>query len=85
MKDYSNLKNKTVFDFCNDETLLEEVLPPIPDGYDRDRYLKDYWDTNPHQLALAFVDLAELMGDKKLLQEAEKQFSKELNEYFNEL
>ena len=38
MKDYSDLKKKTVFDFCTDEAVLEEVTPFIPSGVDRDQY-----------------------------------------------
>lgn len=84
MKDYSNLKNKTVFDFTKDPDVLVEVLPFIPSGVDRDQYLKDYWQQNPWQLALSFIDLAELTGDEELKKQAERQFEKELSEYFNE-
>ena len=84
MKDYKNLKNKTVFDFCNDKTVLEEVLPFIPSGVDRDQYLKDYWVENPAQHAFSFIDLAEQIKDEELAKEAERQFEKELSEYFNE-
>lgn len=82
--DYSNLKNKTVFDFTKDAAILEEVLPIIPTGFERDQYLKNYWGQNPCQLALSFVDLAELTNDKVLLKEAKRQFAKELSEYYNE-
>ena len=84
MNDYKNLKNKTVLDFCNDKTVLEEVLPFIPSGVDRDQYLKDYWVENPAQHAFSFIDLAEQIKDEELAKEAERQFAKELSEYFNE-
>lgn len=84
MKDYKNLKNKTVFDFCTNETMLEEVLPFIPSGVDRNQYLKDYWAKNPAQHAFSFIDLAEQIKDEELAKEAEQQFEKELSEYFNE-
>ncbi|MCM1165181.1 MAG: hypothetical protein NC110_00180 [Ruminococcus sp.] len=83
-KDYSNLKNKTVFDFTKDPVILEEVLPYIPKGCDRDQYLKDYWAQSPHQLAFSFIDLAEIIGDDELKKQAESQFEKELTAYFNE-
>lgn len=84
MKDYSNLKNKTVFDFTNDPNVLDEILPFIPSRVDRDQYLKDYWQQNPWQLAFSFIDLAELTGDEELKKQAQGQFEKELAEYFNE-
>lgn len=84
MNGYKNLKGKTVFDFCTDETVLEEVLPFIPSGIDRDQYLKDYWAENPAQHAFSFIDLAEGIKDDELAKEAERQFAKELSAYFNE-
>ncbi len=84
MKDYSNLKNKTVFDFTDDPDVLDEILPFIPSGVDRDQYLKDYWQQNPWQLAFSFIDLAELTGDEELKKQAQGQFEKKLSEYFNE-
>lgn len=84
MKDYTNLKNKTVFDFCADKAVLEVVLPFIPSGVDRDQYLNDYWAQNPAQHAFSFIDLAEITHDKELAEQAERQFAKELSEYFNE-
>ena len=84
MKDYTNLKGKTVFDFCTDEAVLEEVLPFIPSGVDRDQYLKDYWAENPAQHAFSFIDLAEEIKDEELARQAERQFAKDLSEYFNE-
>lgn len=84
MKDYTNLKNKTVFDFCTDEAVLEVVLPFIPSGIDRDKYLNDYWVDNPAQHAFSFIDLAEEIKDKELAEQAERQFAKEFSAYFNE-
>lgn len=84
MKDYTNLKNKTVFDFCTDEAVLEVVLPFIPSGIDRDKYLNDYWVDNPAQHAFSFIDLAEEIKDKELAEQAERQFAKALSAYFNE-
>lgn len=84
MKDYSDLKNKTVFDICDVEELLEEVLPYVPDGYDRDQYLKDYWAQYPAHKAFSFLDLAELTNDDELAKATNAQFAKELAKYFNE-
>lgn len=84
MKDYTNLKNKTVFDFCADEAVLEVVLPFIPSGVDRDKYLNDYWVDNPAQQAFSFIDLAEETKDKELAEQTERQFVKALSAYFNE-
>lgn len=84
MKDYKNLKNKTVFEFCKDESIIEEVLPYIPNGYDREQFLSYYWSEYPYQHALSFIELAELIGDNELKKEAEKQFADDLDKYFNE-
>ena len=84
MKDYTNLKNKSVFDFCTDEVVLEVVLPFIPSGVDCDQYLHDYWAQNPAQHAFSFIDLAEEIKDKELAEQAERQFAEVLSAYFNE-
>lgn len=84
MKDYTNLKNKSVFDFCTDEVVLEVVLPFIPSGVDRAQYLHDYWVQNPAQHAFSFIDLAEEIKDKELAEQAERQFAEVLSAYFNE-
>ena len=84
MKDYTNLKGKTVFDFCSDEKILKEVLPYIPKGVDRNQYLNYYWEKCPEEHAFSFMELAEFINDEELAKEAKLQFEKELLEYFNE-
>ncbi|MDE6352921.1 MAG: hypothetical protein K2K88_07285 [Muribaculaceae bacterium] len=88
MKDYTNLKEKTVFDFCSDEKILKEVLPYIPVYVFSNPDLKikylDYWKQHRIQHAFSFLDLAEIIKDDELERQAEQQFAKDLEEHFNE-
>ena len=46
--DYSNLKSKTIFDFCDDEQMISEIVP-----VDKSRYfecIKEYPLLNAHDL-----------------------------------
>lgn len=76
--DYSNLKNKTIFDFCNDEKMLEEIVL-----VEKGRYfecIKEYPLLNAHDL----IEYAELTNNKELLQAVKKQYKKELESENNE-
>lgn len=75
--DYSNLKNKTVFDFCKDEQMIADLVVSKEDFF---RDLKEYPLLNAHVL----IEYAELTNNKSLLQEVEKQYQKELEAENNE-
>ncbi len=75
--DYTNLKEKTIFDFCNDEQIIADLVVSKEDFF---RDLKEYPLYNAHVL----IEFAELTNNKDLLQAVEKQYKKELEAENNE-
>ena len=75
--DYRNLKEKTIFDFCNDAEMIEDLVVSREDFF---RNLKNYPLYNAHIL----IEYAEITNNKKLLQAVLKQYKKELAEENNE-
>ena len=75
--DYSNLKEKTIFDFCKDEKMIKDLVVSREDFF---RDLKEYPLLNAHVL----IEYAEITKNKKLLQAVLKQYKKELAEENNE-
>ena len=75
--DYSNLKEKTIFDFCKDEKMIKDLVVSREDFF---RNLKNYPLYNAHIL----IEYAEITNNKKLLQAVLKQYKQELEEENNE-
>ena len=76
--DYTNLKEKTIFDFCNDEKMLEEIVL-----VEKGRYfecIKEYPLLNAYDL----IVYAELTDNKELLEAVKEQYKKELEAENNE-
>lgn len=71
--DYSNLKEKTIFDFCKDEKMIKDLVVSREDFF---RNLKNYPLYNAHIL----IEYAEITNNKKLLQAVLKQYKQELEE-----
>ncbi len=79
---YTNLRTKTVFDFCKDASLLQEIT----ECSGKAEYLEMVKD-NPVERARSFMDLAERTKDKELEKAVSREFKKELQTYgaqFNE-
>ena len=76
--DYSNLKEKTIFDFCKDEKMISDIIIIPKDVYLRE--LKSYLLLNAHTL----IEYAEITNNKKLLRAVLKQYKQELAEENNE-
>lgn len=74
---YSNLKNKTIFDFCNDEQMITDLVVSKEDFL---RDVKEYPLLNAHVL----IEYAELTNNKDLLQAVKNQYKKELEAENNE-
>ena len=74
---YSNLKNKTIFDFCNDEQMIADLVVSKEDFL---RDVKEYPILNAHVL----IEYAELTNNKDLLQAVKNQYKKELEAENNE-
>ena len=75
--DYSNLKEKTIFDFCKDEKMIKDLVVSREDFF---RDLKEYPLLNAHVL----IEYAEITKNKKLLRAVLTQYKKELAEENNE-
>lgn len=74
---YSDLKNKTIFDFCNDEKVIAGLVVSKEDFL---RDVKEYPLLNAHVL----IEYAELTNDDKLLQAVKQQYKNELQAENNE-
>ncbi len=75
--DYTNLKHKTIFDFCKDESIIADLVVSKEDFF---RDLKEYPLLNAHVL----IEYAELTNNKELLREVKRQYKKELQAENNE-
>ena len=74
---YTDLRNKTIFDFTNDIAILEELVSTT----DKETYLKGL---TPEGRAFGLIDYAEYTDNKELLEAVEKEFETELAAFFNE-
>lgn len=75
--EYSNLKEKTIFDFCKDEKMISDLVVSRKDFF---RDLKEYPLLNAHVL----IEFAEITGNKELLDAVNTQYKKELEAENNE-
>lgn len=75
--DYTNLdlRNKTILDFTDDEKIIEELIG------DKKLFLQSLTEQSR---AFSLIDYAEHIGDEKLIQAVEKEFSSEFSAFFNE-
>lgn len=76
--DYSNLKNKTIFDFCKDESVISDIIIVSKDAYLHE--LASYPLLNAHTL----IEYAEMVGNKDLLNAVKTQYGQELEAENNE-
>lgn len=76
--EYSNLKEKTIFDFCKDEKMISDIIIVSKDVYLNE--LKSYPLLNAHTL----IEYAEKTNNKDLLDAVTQQYKKELEEENNE-
>ena len=72
--DYSNLKEKTIFDFCKDEKMISDIIIMPKEDYLNE--LKYNSLLNAHTL----IEYAEITKNKKLLRAVLKQYKQELEE-----
>ena len=76
--DYSNLKNKTIFDVCKDESLISDIIIVSKETYMKE--LESYPLLNAHTL----IELAERSNNKQLLNAVKTQYKQELESENNE-
>lgn len=83
-KDYSDLRNKTILDFCKNKTILTEILPYVPSGFDKQRFYKTYYKDNPDRNGMALLEYAEMTNNGELKKAVESQFKEDFEKFFNE-
>ena len=80
---YKNLRQKTVFDLCDDTELLHKLNPLYPDIETKEEWIDSYKE-NPVNQAFDFIDLADMTKNLTLRDAVEKEWGKELNSFFDE-
>lgn len=75
--DYSNLKSKTIFDLCKDESIINDLVVSKEDFF---RDLVEYPLLNAHVL----IEYAEITNNDKLLKAVKSQYKAELEAENNE-
>ena len=78
MMDYSNLKSKTIFDFCDDEEMLADLIIISKEEYLKQ--IKEYPLYDAHTL----IEFVELTNNNKLLQAVKSQYKEEFEAENNE-
>lgn len=75
--DYQNLHKKTVFDFCNDESVLLEAMVPVPED---DKERADFISrclSDSYANACYLESVGSVLGDARLVAEVRRQFASE--------
>ena len=75
--DYSDLKEKTIYDFCDDENVINDLVVSKEDFF---RDLEEYPLLNAHVL----TEYAEMTGNDDLLRAVMSQYKDELEAENNE-
>ena len=80
--DLSNLRNKTVFDLCNDRKKIAEFIPTAanPD-FNLEEYSR-FCRENPTNNALHMTLLANVLSDNALSRAVQQEFASELKAFF---
>ena len=75
---YNNLKDKTIYDFCKDESIISEIVIVPKDDFFRE--LKEYPLLNAHTL----IEYAEMTNNDEMLKAVNEQYNTELETENNE-
>ena len=78
-RDYTDLRNKTIFDFCTDEDVLDDLVGIT----DKEEYLHSL----SYSEAARWLNLlyfAEYSGNKELEKAVREEFKEEIRRLFNE-
>jgi len=79
MADYSDLINKTIYDFCDDEKIIRKINPMLS----KQQYIERSKNVPPIAIAFQFIDLAELTSNEQLKKAVEDQFAKHIKAFFS--
>ena len=77
--DYSNLKSKTIYDFCDDSVILDELVV-----FSKKEDFFAAIEKKPIINAFILSEYAELTGNETLLKEVNKQYKEEFDSFFIE-
>ncbi len=81
--DLSDLRNKTIFDLCDDRKKIAEFIPAATDpAFDLAAY-RVYCRENPTNNALHMTLLANVLADSLLNQAVQQEFAAELKAFFS--
>jgi hypothetical protein len=80
---YGNLRAKTIFDFCKDDSILGEIIGHIRRPDEKQRYI-EYFEKNPGNNASTMICYAEAVNNEELVVAIRKEFADELSSLFNE-
>jgi hypothetical protein len=78
--DYTDLQNKTIYDFCDDEIILKQINICL----DKDEYIRRTKNMPLYTRGFALYDLSQLTGDKELKKAVVEQFGDAMDVFFNE-
>ena len=78
-RDYTDLRNKTIFDFCTDKKVLEDIAIFA----DKEEYLKLSESCKGVRWKNMLI-FAEYSGNKELEDAVRKEFAEEIRALFNE-
>jgi hypothetical protein len=84
-EDYSNLRNKTVFDFTRDKDILKEVLgESVFEGYieNPEEFIEESKDWLEMSRVLHIVNFSEITDNKKLHKALEAELKEEYPQLF---
>ncbi len=79
--DFTNLRKKTIFDFCEDKEWLDEEC--AIDIADKESWVKEL-SNNPAANMNTLYDFAEAIKNKEFMRSIKKQFKKEWDFQYNE-
>lgn len=77
--DYSDLRNKTIFDFCDDAEILNEIAP----YQTRERH-EELCKTTLHVRWASLYEYAEIINDENMKNEINRVFNDDIEAFYNE-
>lgn len=86
-KKYENLRQKTVFDFCDDPKILQQIFWDYGYTPEKKNALRKICEESITDKAVSFEDLADITENEELQKAVESEFKEILKEYhsvFNE-
>lgn len=75
---YDNLRNKTIFDFCDDPNILDEIVI-----ISKEKFL-EHLKKNTVQNGFSLLQLAEITDNDELGRAVEKEYNDDFDSFFDE-